>query len=118
MALATVLSSGPAGTVGCDSPDPTAAAMRLSSAADAVSRGPSVAATALSSGPPSERLALEDHDSRCEADDGDHGDGQQRTQLLVAGAEHDCGMVGGDCLAHQCLLVCGCDIGDDHATHR
>ena len=46
----------------------------------------------------------EDHDGGGEAGDGDHRDGEQRSQLVVVGAEYDCGVLCGDCLAHVCLL--------------
>ena len=46
----------------------------------------------------------EDHDGGAEADDGGHRDRKQRAQLPVVGAEDDRGVLGGDCLAHDCLL--------------
>ena len=43
-----------------------------------------------------------------ESNDGDHRDGEQRAQLPVVGAENDCGVLCGVCLAHYCLL---CRVG-------
>ena len=59
-----------------------------------------------SNGPrlPSSRPGGEDHDGGTEADDADHRDREQGAQLPVVGAEHDRGVLGGECLAHDCLL--------------
>jgi hypothetical protein len=53
----------------------------------------------------------EDDDRDGQADDGDHRDREQCAQLPVVGAEHDRGVLGGDCLGHRCRLFLGGRLG-------